>query len=78
MFQNRVLRRIFRPKGVEVTGHWRKLHNKGLHKLYSSPTTIKMTKSRSMGCAGHVVRMGAKRNAYRIFVGKPEVKKPLG
>jgi hypothetical protein len=66
VFENRVLRRIFGPKRDEETGGWRKLHNEELHNLYSSPRTIIMIKSRLMGWAGHVARMGEKRNAYRI------------
>jgi hypothetical protein len=54
VFENRVLRRIFEPKKDEVTGGWRKLHNEELHKLYSSPSIIRMTKSRRMRWAGHV------------------------
>jgi hypothetical protein len=61
-----------------VTGGWRKLHNEELHSLYSSPSIIIMMKSRRMRWAGHVARMGAKRNVYRILVGKPEGKRPLG
>jgi hypothetical protein len=61
----------------EVTGDWRKLHNDELHNLYSSPNIIRMIKSRRMRLAGHVARMGATRNAYRILVGKPEKKRPL-
>jgi hypothetical protein len=72
------LRRIFGPKRDEVTGGWRKLHNEELHNLYSSPSIIRMIKSRRMICAGHIARMEEKRNAYRIFVGKPECKRPLG
>jgi hypothetical protein len=60
-----------------VTGDWRKLHNEELHKLYS-PNIIRMIKSKRMRLAGHVARMGEKRNACRIFVGKPEGKTPLG
>jgi hypothetical protein len=73
-----VLRRIFGPKRDEVTGGWRKLHNVELRNLYSSPSVIRMIKSRSISWAGHVGRMGANRNAYRILVGKPEGKRPLG
>jgi hypothetical protein len=62
----------------EVTGEWRKLHNEELHNLYSSPNIIRMIKSRSMGWAGHVARMGKKTNAYRILVGKPEGERPQG
>jgi hypothetical protein len=64
------------PKTDEVPGDWRKLHNEELHNLYSSPN--RMLKSRTTRWAGHVARMGEKRNAYRIFVGKPEGKRPLG
>jgi hypothetical protein len=78
VFENRVLRRIFGPKGDEVTGEWRKLHNKELRDLYSSPSIIRIIKSRRMRWAGHVARMGEKRNSYRLLVGKPEGKRPLG
>jgi hypothetical protein len=61
-----------------VTGGWRKLYNEELHNLYSSPSIIRMTRSRRMRWAGHVSRMGEKRNAYRILVGRPEGKRPLG
>jgi hypothetical protein len=56
---------------------WRKLHNEELRNLYSSPSIIKMIKSSTMRLAGHVARMGEKRNAYRILVGKPERKRRL-
>jgi hypothetical protein len=69
MFENRVLRGIFRPKRDEVTGDWRKLHNEELHNLYSSPNIIRMIKPRRMRWAGHVARMGETRTAYRILVG---------
>jgi hypothetical protein len=78
VFENRVRRRIFGPKRDEVTGEWRKLHNKELRYLYSSPSIIRIIKSRRMRWAGHVARMGEKRNAYRLLVGKPEGKRPLG
>jgi hypothetical protein len=64
--------RIFGPKRDEVTGGWRKLHNEELHNLYSSSVIIRMIKSKGAILAGHLERMGAKRNAYRILVGKPE------
>jgi hypothetical protein len=76
--ENRVLRRIFGPKRDEVTGGWRGLHNEKLHNLYSSPSIFRIIKSRRMRWAGHVARMEEKRNAYRILVGKPEGKRPLG
>jgi hypothetical protein len=74
---NGVLRRIFGPKRDEVTGEWRKLHNEELCHLYSSPSIIRIIKSRRMRWASHVARMGEKRNAYRLFVGKPEGKRSL-
>jgi hypothetical protein len=77
VFENRVLI-IFDLKRGEVTGGWRKLHNEELHSFYFSPSIIRMVKSRRMRSAGHVARMGDKRNACRILVGKPEGKKPLG
>jgi hypothetical protein len=61
-----------------VTGGWRKLHNKELRDLYSSPSIIRIIKSRRMRWAGHVARMGEKRNVYRLLVGKTEGKRPLG
>jgi hypothetical protein len=64
----RVLGRIFEPKRGEVTGGWRKLHNEELHNLCSSPSIIIMIKSKKIRWAGHVSRMGEKRNAYRILV----------
>jgi hypothetical protein len=78
MFDNRVLRRIFGSKRDEVTGGWRKLHNEELHNLYSSPSIIRMIKSRKMRWAGPVAQLGEKRNAYRILRGKPEGNRPLG
>jgi hypothetical protein len=77
VFENRGLRRIFGPKRDEVTGGWRKLHNEELHNLYSSPSIIRMIKSRRMRWAGHVARMGKKRNAYRILMRNPEGKRPV-
>jgi hypothetical protein len=78
VFENSVLRRIFGPKRDEETGDWRKLHKEDLHNLYSLPSRIRMIKSRRMRWAKHVARMREKRDAYRILVGKPEGKKPLG
>jgi hypothetical protein len=76
--ENRVLRGIFGPKGDEVTGEGRKLHSGELHNLYSSPDTIRQIQSRRMRWAGHVARMGEGRNVYRVLVGNPEGKRPLG
>jgi hypothetical protein len=58
VFENRVLRRIFRSKRDEVTGEWRKLHNEELHDLYPSPTVMRVIKSIRMRWTGHVARMG--------------------
>jgi hypothetical protein len=65
VFENKVLRRIFGPKRDQVTGEWRRLHNKELYALYSSPNIIRVIKSRKLRWAGHVARMGEKRGAYR-------------
>jgi hypothetical protein len=78
VFENKVMGKIFGPKRDEVIGGWRKLHNEELHDLYCLPCIIRMIKSRRMRWAGCVTRMGEKRNAYRISVGKPEGKRPLG
>ena len=77
MFENRVLRRIFRPNRDEVTGEWRNIHNEELNDLYSSPNIVQVIESRRMRWAGHVARMGEGRGVYRGLVGKPEGKKPL-
>jgi hypothetical protein len=66
VFENRVLRRIFGPKRDEVTGEWWKLHNEGLHNLYSSPDIISQVKSRRMRWAGHVARVGEERKMYKV------------
>ena len=78
MFENMVLRRIFGPRRDEVTGEWRRLHNEELSDLYSSPNIVRVIKSRRMRWAGHVARMGEERGVYRVLVGKPEGKRPLG
>jgi hypothetical protein len=67
VFENSVLRRIFGPKRVEMTGGWRKLHNKELRDLYSSPSIIRMIKLRRMRRAWHITQMGEKRNACRLL-----------
>jgi hypothetical protein len=78
VFENKVLRKIFGPNRDEVTGGWRKLHNEELRDLYFSPSIIRIIKSMKMRWAGHVARMGEKINAYRLLVGMPEGKRPLG
>jgi hypothetical protein len=78
VFENRVLRRIFGPKRDEVTEEWRRLHNEELNDLCSSPNIIRVIKSRRRRWAGHVALMGEGRGVYRILVGKPEGRRPLG
>jgi len=80
VFENRVLRRIFGPKRDEVTADWRKLHvhNEELNDLYCSPNIVQVIKSKRMRWAGHVARMGDRRGVYRVLVGKPDGKRPLG
>jgi hypothetical protein len=77
VFENRVLRRIFGPKREE-DGSWRKLHNDELHDLYSLPNIVMVIKSRRMRWAGHVACMEEGRGVYRVLVGRPEGKRPLG
>ena len=69
---------MFGAKKDEITGEWRKLHNAELHALYSSPNIIGSFKSRRLRWAGHIAHTEQTTNAYRVFVGKPESKKPLG
>jgi hypothetical protein len=66
------------PRRDEVPGEWRTLHNEELNDLYVSPIIIRVIKSRRMRWAGHVARMGERRGVYRVLVGKPERKRPLG
>jgi hypothetical protein len=77
VFENRVLRKIFGPKREEDR-LWRKLYNDELHSLYSSPNIVRVIKSRRMRWAGHVAHMGEGRGVYRVLVGRPEGKRPLG
>jgi hypothetical protein len=72
------VRRIFVPKRDKVTGKWRKLHNEELNDLYFSPNIFRVIKSRRMRWAGHVALMRESRGVYRILVGKPDGKRPLG
>jgi hypothetical protein len=78
MFENSVLRRMFGPKRVEVKGGLRKLHNEELHKLYFSPSIIRMSESRRIRWAGKAACIRAKKKAHMVFMGKPEGKRPLG
>jgi hypothetical protein len=73
-----VLRRIIGPRRDEVTGEWRKLHNEKLNGRKCSINIFWLIKSRRMRWAGHVARMGRERGVYRVLVGKPEGKRPLG
>ena len=77
VFENRVLRRIFGPKRVEVTGEWRNLHNEELNDLYPSPN-VHVIKSRRMRWGVHVAHMGERSGVYRVLMGKHEGKRPLG
>jgi len=78
VFENKVLRRIFGRRRDEVTEEWRRLHNEELNDLYSSPNIVRVINSRRMRCAGHVARMGEEKGVYRVLVGKPEGKRPMG
>jgi hypothetical protein len=78
VFENRVLRRIFGPKRNEVMGEWRKLQSRELHNLCSLPDIIRQIKSRRMKWVEHTAGMGEGRRAYRVLVGKPEGRRPLG
>jgi len=78
VFENMVLWRIFGPRRDEVTGEWRGLHNEELNDLYSSPNIVRVIKWRRMRWAGNVARMGEERGVYRVLVGKPKGKRPLG
>jgi hypothetical protein len=74
VFGNRLLRRMFGSKGEEVAGGWRRQNNEELHNLYASPITTRVIKSRRMRLAVHVACMGEMRNAYNVFITKPEGK----
>ena len=78
VFENMVLRRIFGPRRDEVTGEWRRPHNEELNELYSPSNILRVIKLRRMRWAGHVARMGERRDVYRVLVGNPEGKRPLG
>jgi hypothetical protein len=78
VFENKVLRRIFGPKGDEAIGEWRRLYNEELNDLYSSPNIIRVNKSRRTRWAGYVARIREKGGAYRSLFGRPEGRRPLG
>ena len=78
VLENKVLRKIFGAKGDKITGEGRKLNNAELHALHSTPNIIRSLKSRLLRWAGHVACMDQSRNAYRVLVGKPDDKRPLG
>jgi hypothetical protein len=66
------------PKRDEITGEWRKLHNEELNSLYSSPSIVRVIKSRRMRWAGHVARTWEGRGVYRVLMGRPEGRRTLG
>ena len=78
VFENMVLRRIFGPRRDEVMGEWRRLHNEELNDFYSSPNIMRVIKSRRIRLAGYVACLGEERRVYRVLVGKPEGRRPLG
>jgi len=78
LFENGMLRRIFRPKRDNVTGEWRKLHHEELNYLYPSPNIIRVIKTRRMRWAGHVAGLWERRGVYRVLVGNLEGKRPFG
>ena len=78
VFENRAFRRIFGPKMVEVTGECVKIHNEELTDLYPSPNIIGLIKSIRMRWSWHVAHIGERRGVYRVLVGKPDGKRPLG
>jgi hypothetical protein len=74
VFENRVVRKVFGPKRIEVMGGWNKVHIEELRDLYSLPSIFTIFKSRRMRLSGHIARMGEKRNVYSLLAGKPEEK----
>ena len=78
VFENKVLRKIFWPKRDDERGEWRRLHNGELHDLYGKPDIMRIANSRRLRWAGHVTGMGNERGAWKLLVGKPEGKRPVG
>ena len=72
------MRRIFGPRKDEITGEWRRLHSAELNDLYSSPNIVWVIKLKRVRWAGHVAHMGEERGVYRVLLGKPDGKRPLG
>jgi hypothetical protein len=77
-YESYTSRLIFGPKRDKVTGEWRKLHNEELNYLYCSLTIVRVIKSRRMRWTGQEARVWEGRGVYRVLVGKPEGKRPLG
>jgi len=69
MFENRVLRKVFRSERDDVTGEWRKLQNEELDDLYSSPNIVRVIKSKRKRWAEHIARMRERRSVYSVLVG---------
>jgi len=78
VFENMVFRRIFGPRKDEVMRECRRLHNEELNDLYCSPNIVRVIKLRRMRWSGHVAHMGEERGIYRVLLGKPEGRRPLG
>jgi hypothetical protein len=78
VFKNRALRRILGPKRDVVIREWSKRQSEELNDLSSTRNFVRVIKSSRMRWAGHVARMGEKRGLYKVLVGKPGGKRPLG
>ena len=78
VLKNRTLRKLFGPKRDEITEEWRRLHNEELYDFYSFPNIIRVSNSRRMRWAGYMARMEDRRGAYKVLMGRPEGKRPLG
>jgi len=78
VLENMMLRRIFGPRRDEVMGEWRRLRNEELNDMYSSTNIVRLTESRRMRWAGNVARMGEESGVYRVLLGEPEGRRPLG
>ena len=78
VFENRALRRIFGPRGEEVTAAWRKWHNEELNDMYCSPNIVQVIKTRKMRWVGHIAHMGERRGLYRVWWGNLRERDHLG